>query len=160
MLNYIPVPTGKYPVGIYKLDMIDEKRKSIYHILKESRKLAVWIFCSGLEIGEKMHYGIKEDLDKINIPWENILVECYENIKPAKGSYPCIIYSHGYNSNIYFNTTFCADMASNGYVVVSISRPYEADTIYYQNGTCIKFHEPFAKIVEGFGVWEGIKYVN
>lgn len=160
MAGYIPEPTGKYPVGIYKMDMIDENRKDIYHIFKENRKLAVWIFYPGARVGEKMHYGIKEDLKKMNIPWENNLIECCESIEPAKGSYPCIIYSHGYNSNIYFNTTFCADMASNGYVVVSISHPYEADTTYYQDGTMINFHKPFAKIAEGFGIWESIKYAS
>lgn len=161
MPEYIPKPTGEYQVGIYKMDMVDSNRKNTYDIPSENRKLAMWFFYpSAAERGEKMHYGIEEDLKKLKIPWTNNFIECYENIEPAGSSFPGIIYSHGYNSNLYINTAFCADMASHGFIVVSISHPYETDTVYYQDGSVINFHEPFAKIAEGLSIAESIRYMG
>ncbi|SHL19940.1 Platelet-activating factor acetylhydrolase, isoform II [Anaerocolumna jejuensis DSM 15929] len=161
MPEYIPKPTGEYQVGIYKMDMVDNNRKNTYDIPSGNRKLAMWFFYPAVaEPGEKMHYGIKEDLKKLNIPWSNNFIECYENIAPARGSFSAIIYSHGYGSNLYINTAFCADMASHGFIVVSISHPYEADTVYYQDGSVINFHKPFAKIVDNLSIVEGIRYIG
>jgi hypothetical protein len=161
MPEYIPKPTGEYRVGIYKMDMVDNSRINTYHIPSGNRKLAMWFFYpAASELTEKMHYGIEEDLKKLNIPWDDNFIECYENIEPVRGSFPCIIYSHGYNSNLYINTAFCADMASHGYIVVSISHPYEASTIYYQDGSIINFHEPFAKIAENLSIAESIRYAG
>lgn len=156
MFGQIPTPTGEYPVGIYKMDMTDETRKNTYGIPSGDRRLAVWIFYPALETGEKMHYGIKEDFKERKELRENCYIDCYENVKPADSHFPCIMYSHGYCGNLYTNTTFCADMASQGFVVVSISHPYEADTVYYKDGEVIKFHAPFTEIADNIGILEVI----
>ena len=43
-----------------------------------------------------------------------------------EGSYPLVLFSHGATGMIDSNTSTCAELASNGYVAVSIAHPYQA----------------------------------
>lgn len=45
----------------------------------------------------------------------------YENVPPAKGTFPLIVYMASYNSMAYENTRLFEDLAQKGYVVLSIS---------------------------------------
>ncbi len=50
------------------------------------------------------------------------------------GSYPLVVFSHGAFGVIDSNTSTCTELASNGYVVVSIAHPYQAAYVKDTNG--------------------------
>lgn len=55
-------------------------------------------------------------------------------------SYPVIFFNHGYSSQMSQNTVLCSDLASSGYIVVSIGHPYEASILKYPDGHIVKSH--------------------
>ncbi len=51
-----------------------------------------------------------------------------------KGSYPLVVFSHGAFGVLESNTSTCTELASNGYVAVSIAHPYHAAYVKDTNG--------------------------
>jgi dienelactone hydrolase len=69
----------------------------------------------------------------------NRAIFCYEKsyapVALTKKSYPVIIFSHGLGSLYDANTAYCEELASNGYVVISIAHPHDSEIIFYPDGT-------------------------
>lgn len=67
----------------------------------------------------------------------NVTTWCYEGlpVSKAKEQYHVIFYNHGLSGNLMESTMLCGDLASMGYVVVSIGHPYGAEIVRFQDGT-------------------------
>ncbi|MCS5490186.1 alpha/beta hydrolase family protein [Algoriphagus limi] len=123
----IPAPTGDYSVGSVELELQDANRGG--------RKLKVILFYPAAEIHQEIipyHpypdslekdlnslYGIPKilikKLSRSSIPSKN-LAQAQEI---AEG-FPLLLFSHGYNGSRFQNSFLLPDLASHGYVVVSI----------------------------------------
>jgi len=58
----------------------------------------------------------------------------YWGVSPAEGSYPLLIFSHGYTGAVNDNAMLMEQLASQGYIVVSMTHPGEGATFAYPNG--------------------------
>lgn len=56
------------------------------------------------------------------------------HLSSAKERFPVVIYSHGLMGYQMDSTVLCADIASSGYVVVSVGHPYGAGAVTYCDG--------------------------
>ena len=68
-----------------------------------------------------------------------VKTNCYKNVPIASSedNYPVIIFNHGYSGHTMQSTILCSDLASSGYIVVSVGHPYEA------SGVNLKFFEKY-----------------
>ncbi len=158
-LKELPKPVGKYTVGITQLDFTDKSRKKVLTFEEDNafRKIPVTIFYPAesnkgedsafysspelLEVLSKMTFGlISKNVTKIK-------TNCYKNapISSSKDKYPVILFNHGYGGYTMQNTILCSDLASSGYVVVSVGHPYEASGVKYLDGKVIKMHKSIQK---------------
>lgn len=146
-LKEFPKPIGSYVVGITKIDFLDEKRKGVFDFAKdELRKIPTRIYypadSNEGKVNEPYLYDEeareikKSALGLISLKSLNIKTHCFPNvaISSKKESYPVIFFNHGYLSCSSNGTVLCSDLASSGYVVVSVGHPYESSVVKYTNG--------------------------
>ena len=151
-MNNKPMPTGKYAVGtktftIYntRKEALDTKGDSIRHIpariyyptsknttegLTKAKSLS-----RSEAMGIKKIFMIPLNYDKMEAAGENDS-ECYVDapfIEDKK--FPLIVFNHGYFSYIEGNSFLLIELASQGYVVLTVGHPYEGTGTDYDDGT-------------------------
>ncbi|WP_036799077.1 hypothetical protein [Pleurocapsa sp. PCC 7319] len=157
----LPKPVGKYIVGITQLDFTDKSRKKVLTFEEDNafREIPVIIFYPAesnggqdsasysspeildLEILSKMTFGLVSN----NVA--KIKTNCYQDvpISSSQDKYPVILFNHGYGSYAMQNTILCSDLASSGYIVVSVGHPYESLGVKYLDGRVIKMDKTIQK---------------
>lgn len=151
-MNNKPMPTGKYAVGtktftIYntRKEALDTKGDSLRHIpariyyptsknttegLTKAKSLS-----RSEAMGIKKIFMIPLNYDKMEAAGENDS-ECYVDapfIEDKK--FPLIVFNHGYFSYIEGNSFLLIELASQGYVVLTVGHPYEGTGTDYDDGT-------------------------
>ena len=151
-MNNKPMPTGKYAVGtktftIYntRKEALDTKGDSMRHIpariyyptsknttegLTKAKSLS-----RSEAMGIKKIFMIPLNYDKMEAAGENDS-ECYVDapfIEDKK--FPLIVFNHGYFSYIEGNSFLLIELASRGYVVLTVGHPYEGTGTDYDDGT-------------------------
>ena len=155
----LPKPVVKYIVGITQLDFTDQSRKKVLTFEEDNayRKIPVTIFYPAesnggkdsapysspelLEVLSKMTFGlVSKNVAKVK-------TNCYKDVPIAssKDKYPVIIFNHGYSGYTMQSTILCSDLASSGYIVVSVGHPYEASSVKYLDGKVIKMDKAIQK---------------
>ena len=71
--------------------------------------------------------------------YQDLRISCKEK------NYPVIIFNHGLNSYTMQNSVLCADLASSGYIVVSVGHPHMSGAIRYSDGRIIKIDQELYK---------------
>lgn len=162
-LKELPKPVGEYTVGITEMNFKDLNRKGVFPVDKgapreipatifypaesdEGKANAPYAFPEAFEILKKMSFGLfsKTMLD--------VKTHCYPDVDVSKKmeKYPVILFNHGYSSFTTQSTVLCADLASSGYVVVSIGHPHESGAVRYLDGRVIKMDKTFLeKLTKG-----------
>ena len=136
-----PVPTGEYAVGTFTYTiknhrqevMEPAKMRSIacrvyYPVLKNSvENLPKTRYISPrIAQGIKKSFGIAPNFWKLEKSGQNTS-ECYENAPRIPGQkFPLIVFNHGSNSFREANSFLCIDLASHGYVIISVAHSREA----------------------------------
>ena len=147
-----PVPTGEYSVGtrtftVYntRKETLDKKGDSMRHVsariyypvLKDSVKgfeKAKAISRSEAK-GIKKAFKIPLNYDKMEAEGANDS-ECYTGAPFIEGKkFPLIVFNHGYFSYIEGNSFLLTDLASHGYVILSVGHPLEAAGTDFDDGT-------------------------
>ena len=151
-MNNKPKPTGEYAVGtktftIYntRKETLDTKGDSMRHvparIYYPTSKDATEGLAKGKGLSRSEAVGIKKvfmiplNYDKMEAAGENDS-ECYVDAPFIEGKkFPMIVFNHGYFSYIEGNSFLLTDLASHGYVVLSVGHPYEGTGTDYDDGT-------------------------
>lgn len=156
-----PKPTGKYAVGT-KTFTADEVRDEVlcpgtkrriaarvyYPVTKESVKgLKKSMYMSrDMFRGLKNIFNIPLNYDKETAAGNNVS-ECYKDAPQIAGEkFPLIIFNHGYQSFREGNSHLCLELASQGYVVMSVSHPLESLCTEYDDGTAVMGDKKFLKM--------------
>jgi predicted dienelactone hydrolase len=151
----IPAPDGPYKVGTKFYELTDSSRKELYSGRDEARRfqIQVWypaepspsderagwmnhadIFARALSEGE-LHLPpfFLDHLALVKLP-------AYKDSKVAASStgYPVILFSHGWNGFNAQNTSQALQLASHGFVVVTVQHPYGAVVTVFNDGTIAK----------------------
>ena len=96
-------------------------------------------------------FKIPLNYEKMTAAGENIS-ECFEHAPFIEGKkFPLIIFNHGYMSYREGNSFLCIELASHGYVVISVAHSLEAACAEFDDGTCLfcdkglskKLYQPF-----------------
>jgi dienelactone hydrolase len=76
-------------------------------------------------------------------------------LSQAEPSFPVLIFSHGYGGIIMQDTVLMEELASNGYIVFSISHSYEAAVTSFPDGSVIyeATEEMYANLENSLHIW-------
>lgn len=140
----LPKPLGSYVVGITQTEFT-------YNYKDEQRDISVFIYypADNSEDKESYPYGFPE-LFGNNKDNDSILktkTHCYLDLKISRNQkdYPVIIYNHGYGCFEMINTILCSDLASCGYIVVSVGHPEDSTATRYPDGRIVKFNPKYSE---------------
>lgn len=155
-----PVPTGEYAVGTFTHTIYTDREEALapgtkrnipvrvyYPVLKESVEGMSKVRYMSREMAQSlkklMHAPI--NIDKAEAQGDNYS-ECYENAPRIEGArFPLITFSHGFGSYMEANSFLCLDLASHGYVVISVGHPYDAALCEFGDGTKIPLYKEAMK---------------
>lgn len=132
-------PLGKYKVAIWEYD-------TDYIEGKEKRKIPMMFYYPS-NCGSKMcpykDVLFQKARLKGNMIDNGVKTYCYSDgtLSSEIDKYPVIIYSHGLTGFQMESTVLCADLASNGFIVVSIGHPFGSGAVTYTDGTMFDIPE-------------------
>ena len=153
-----PEPTGEYAVGTFTYTIYNDREEVLMPGTKRSISARVYYPVSKDSVKgmSKTRYmspaiaaGLKKvmhapiNYEKLEASGENIS-ECYENAPRIEGmTFPLVVFSHGLASYREANSFLLIEIASHGYVVISIGHPQDGSNTELDDGTVI----PFNKII-------------
>ena len=137
-----PKPTGKYAVGMFTYTVYDALEETMYNALGTKRSIPAKVYYPAAKESvkdlPKARYLSKEMIAMIKkqymmpVKYEKVeqdgsnRSECYENAPFIEGErFPLILFNHGSGSFREAHSYLFCELASHGYVVVSIGHPYE-----------------------------------
>jgi len=145
-----PALTGPYPVGVIDLALTDPSRREVFGPQPGGPRelgLIVWYPAERAEgrrspIWRKPEVILPAYAKAMGYPsavadaFRNQQSHAYEAAPVARGRrFPVVIFSHGYNEGFAAqNVALCEDLASHGYVVVSIGHTYEGFITLLKDG--------------------------
>jgi hypothetical protein len=148
----LPVPSGSFKAGLTHLTVIDSSRRD--QINKNNpgfRTLLLWIWYpseplagSKPEVLTKRLPGVVSQFGKmVSLPpflfrsGEKAVSNSYWNapVETRDSSYPVLLFSHGIGiGTVIQNAIQCEELASHGYIVVSIGHTYESCMVSLPDG--------------------------
>ena len=148
----LPAPTGPRALGTTTLRLVDPARTDPWVPDRSYRELMVSVryparpgAASGHPRARQMRPGAAAGFDALNnlagvptdaVGWAATLTHAHEGA-PADvsgGPYPVVLYSPGVVDPRTFGTTLTDDLASRGYVVVTVDHTYEATAVEFPGG--------------------------
>ena len=156
----IPSPTGEYAVGTFT-HTINTDREEVY-VPGTKRVVPVRVYypvakasVEGMNrskyMSREMANALKKSMhapinyDKSEAAGDNFS-NCYENAPMVEGKkFPLIMFNHGLSSYREANSFLCLELASHGYIVISVTHPYDAALTELDDGTKINMSKTIAK---------------
>lgn len=148
----LPAPTGQYLVGTTELHLVDDNRVdpwvndkkrelmiSIWYPAKqESKQKALY-----MQPGAAKHYDentvSKNGLDPGRVGWSGIGTNAWLGAPVAynEEGWPVILYSPGGSVPRNFGTVLVEELASRGYVVVTVDHTYDTSEVEFPDGRVV-----------------------
>jgi len=152
----IPVPDGPYQVGTTIHELTDAARKELYSGKDEARRfqIQVWYPSEPGPSDEQAHWMNHADIfsrsistDILELPpffldhLALVKIPAYKDSKVATGDgFPVILFSHGWTGFNAQNTGQALQLASHGYVVISVQHTYGAVITVFDDGTAAPYN--------------------
>ncbi|MEU3713358.1 alpha/beta hydrolase family protein [Streptomyces catenulae] len=151
----LPAPTGAHPVGITTFPVTDRRRPDPW-MAGRSRELMVSVRYparAGARLfprAPQMLPGEAAGFDELNtftphvpagkVDWAATATHAHEGAPPAPhhGRLPVLLYSPGAFDPRALGSTLCDELASRGYVVVSVDHTYEAPAVEFPGGRVVR----------------------
>ncbi|WBP90543.1 alpha/beta hydrolase family protein [Kitasatospora cathayae] len=150
---WLPQPTGPYPIGTTSLHLTDAGREDPWQPgRKRELMISFWYPTARPAAGEDrarymapaagQHYGSATGMAQLNYgvqpgstDWGAIRTHARQDA-PARpgGPRPVVLYSPGLGDPRSWGTALVEDLASRGYVVVTIDHTYEASEVAFPGG--------------------------
>ena len=151
----IPAPDGPYKVGTKFYELTNSSRKELYSGRDEARRfqIQVWYPAEPSPSDKRAGWMNHADIfarslarDELHLPsffldhLALVKLPAYKDAKVAASSegYPVILFSHGWNGFNAQNTSQALQLASHGFVVVTVQHPYGAVVTVFNDGTIAK----------------------
>lgn len=137
-MESLPKPTGPYQVGIQKFNLYDENRPELFY--PKGRLIPVQFYFPTKKGKHKLHPKIFEE----HTP--NVFSEVFYHVYSSKidmsnlnnKQHSLIFLNHGLTASMTDYAAIAEDLASNGYIVVTIQ--HQLDTDLLQEPAFWKFH--------------------
>jgi predicted dienelactone hydrolase len=149
----LPAPTGPYPVGTVSLHLIDQNRPNPWTTSPPYRELMVSVWYPARDTrgyprapqmlpGAAAHFGsaagAAAQLYQVpagTVDWAATLTGGHTGAPAAQaGRFPVVLYSPGAGEDRTWGTTLVQDLASRGYVVVTIDATYDSSEVEFPGG--------------------------
>jgi dienelactone hydrolase len=153
----LPAPSGAYRVGAVALHLVDHSRLDPWQAEPTDRELMVSVYyparrSAGYPAVPYMlpkaaaHFGavtahLYLDLPTGQVDWSAIATHAVQGA-PVSGPRPVLLYSPGLGEPRTWGTTLVEDLASRGYVVVTIDNTYESPEVQFPNGSVATWTPP------------------
>ncbi|MEV0250267.1 hypothetical protein AB0H76_26965 [Nocardia sp. NPDC050712] len=131
--SVLPRPSGEYDVGTTTLHLIDDTRPDPF-VPERSRELMVSVFYPAADVARypRAHYvstALLPELEKqAGVQLPGLLTNAYTDAPARPGeTYPVVFYSPGAGVSRIWAAGLAEDLASRGYVVVTMDHSYETD---------------------------------
>lgn len=151
----LPAPTGRYEVGEVPVHLVDRSRPDPWHSGHNHRELMISVYyptkrAAGRPAAPYMLPKAAAHFDSVtandylgmNLPtgqvdWAATVTHVAQGAPVAEegGKRPVLIYSPGLGEPRTWGTTLVADLASRGYVVVTVDNTYESPEVQFPNGS-------------------------
>ncbi|KAH8602841.1 hypothetical protein B0O99DRAFT_679827 [Bisporella sp. PMI_857] len=152
----LPPPTGHQKIGVLHLEVVDHTRKDLFSPL-DNRKLMISIYYPTKEKtvdAQPYITPVVASLFEVQHSLPNgSLSTVIDNSKIAARPLPIhntrrLLFSHGGGQSRLIHTALLEDLASHGYVAVSIDHPYDAAAVEFPDGSVIyRDSSPFTTIL-------------
>ncbi|MFI6171937.1 alpha/beta hydrolase family protein [Nocardia sp. NPDC051052] len=143
-VTVLPRPGGQSPVGTTTLHLVDAARPDPFKP-ERSRELMVSVFYPAAQIDKypRAHYAstvlIPELEKRYGIELPGLLTNSYSGAPALAGSaYPVVLFTPGAGVSRVESTGLAEDLASRGYVVVTIDHTYEAQLVEFPGGRLVQ----------------------
>jgi hypothetical protein len=174
--TFLPKPTGSYFVGTQNLFLTDNSRKEKITLKGgDKRQLKVKIWYPSDEKGATENLYLKDYAGKLL--WESYRIfnddaSFFDSLKtyktfsyegiPVSGrqeKFPVIIFSQGYYFGLDdFYTVFMENLASHGFIVVSITRPYDQVIANTADGKILKLKK--YRMLRAYLQWKKVAFLH
>ncbi|WP_170885576.1 alpha/beta hydrolase family protein [Bacillus alkalicellulosilyticus] len=149
----LPTATGPYQTGVITEHLVDESRNEHWTNSSEYREMMVTVWYPvdpEIESNVKAKFPQKEIAGAISTLFhlpsflfdylKSVDVQSYENAPVSKQvqTYPVLIFSHGYGGTRTQNLSQMEELASHGYVIVSIDHTYDSGYTVFPDGREVK----------------------
>jgi predicted dienelactone hydrolase len=153
----LPAPTGPYPVGKVDLHLVDHSRANTWATTPSYRELMISLWYPATDVhryrlapqmspGAAAHFGSTDGagLGLYGIPADSVdFAATRTSAHPGapvarhRRPFPVVLYSPGAGDPRTWETTQVQDLASRGYVVVTIDHPYDASEVEFPGGRVV-----------------------
>ncbi|MBT2385779.1 esterase [Streptomyces sp. ISL-11] len=153
----LPAPTGPYAVGTTTRHLVDTRRPDPWKPREGAREVMVGLFYPADRVGGKdggdtaphmdagsaAHFGSARGAGSFNYgvrpdaaDWTSTRTHARVDVPVARGSraLPVVLYSAGLGDPRTWNTGLVEDLASRGYVVVTIDHTYDSSEVRFPGG--------------------------
>ncbi len=150
----LPVPSGALPVGTVSVVLVDPERQATYGPEPEGpRRLMAQVWYPAQSVAGQKRVEWSKEWDvvapamarRLRLPgWfldhtRYTLGHSVESAPVAAGSYPVVIYSHGWTGFRTIAVNQAESLASNGYVVIAVDHTYAAVTTRFPDGEVVGY---------------------
>ncbi|MET9215205.1 MULTISPECIES: alpha/beta hydrolase family protein [unclassified Nocardia] len=127
----LPSPTGAFPVGTTTVHLVDAARPDPF-VPEHARELMISVFYPATDVDRypRGHYASTELIpgleQTLGVDLPGALTHAYRAAPARTGeTYPVVLYTPGAGVSRILGTGLAEDLASRGYVVVTIDHTYE-----------------------------------
>jgi len=169
---HLPAPSGEYEIGTVTFELTDDTRNETFTTDPDDHRrilIKAWYpsdNVGGLRMapyvdapsqfgtGVEHAFGFPA-LVVSHIPFTKTHSYLNAPLSTDETSFPVLIFSHGYGGLIMQDTVLMEELASNGFIVFSISHSYEAAVTSFPDGSVIyeATNEMYADIGNSLMIW-------
>lgn len=172
-----PELEGPYQVGVREGEVLDKTRGNAWNAIDQSpRRLLIRIWYPTPTANANLPTNLKTEAEKaatsafgpagfnpfavLSAPLSESNTHSRWVAPPAPGPFPLLVFSHGYAGSVSSNAVLMEQLASWGYVVVSMTHPGESASLVYLDGNLIPQATEMADVLAehaASGLWEAFK---
>jgi hypothetical protein len=139
----LPAPTGRHRLGTASLYLVDPSRPDPWVPSQRVRQLMIQLWypaeaVDGYPRAPYMTSPTARAYEKImglpRLNWPITAGHLGAQVRPRAGGWPVVLYSHGLGGERTETTCLVEDLASHGYVVVTIDHVHDADVVVLPDG--------------------------
>lgn len=132
----LPKPSGPFPVGTRMLYLIDPTRKEMHPWASPGKREVVvqlW-YPSAVAKGRKAAYRRWKECSLLSSYQSVLQTHSLQDSPVAPGRFPILIYNPGWHGFRNRSACITQELASQGFIVVGISHPYNSSKVELSHG--------------------------
>jgi hypothetical protein len=169
---HLPAPSGEYAIGTVTFELTDDTRNETFTEDPDDHRrilIKAWYPADSVTGHRRAPYldapGQFGTAIERSFGFPAFIVSHFQltethsfvdaPLSQAEASFPVLIFSHGYGGFIMQDTVVMEELASNGYILFSISHSYEAAATSFPDGSVIyeATSEMYANIGNSLMIW-------